>query len=508
MFAEERPVFWADKAAAEAAGAKDKLVVCCGITPSGPIHIGNLREVLTAEAVHRALKDMGKKSKLIYVADTFDPLRRVYPFLDQSKYEKFIGMPLSQIPCPCEKHENYAEHFLEPFLNSLKTLGVELEVVRADRAYAEGLYTNNIFRSLENTDEIRSILASETGKATPDTWSPANPICSACGRMTGTKVTGFSRESKTVGYECECGHKGDAPAAGGVKLTWRVDWPARWEALGVTVEPFGKDHASKGGSYDTGKLIAKRVFDYDPPYPVPYEWISLKGFGDMSSSKGNVVTIEQMLEVSPPEVLRYSVLKVKPLKSITFDPGLPLLQLIDEVDDETNKNRNQRAIELALTGEFKPLGVPFKHLVMLVQITGPYPEKVKEKLEENGYKNIDLQLLKNRLSLAEKWLQTFAPSDLKFELKESLPKEAENLSKEQKSALAALAEKLFKGITGDQVHEAIYQIKESMGLQPKEIFEAIYIVLLGKAKGPRAGAFLANLDIDWVKNRFKEAAQI
>src|SRR5438046_9054121 len=86
-------------------------------------------------------------------------------------------------------------------------------------------------------------------------------------------------------------------------------------------------------SYDTGKRIVREVFGGEPPYPVPFEWIALKGQGDMSSSKGNLVSIVNLTQTIPPEVVRYMVFRVKPMRSITFDPGLPLLNLVDEYDD-------------------------------------------------------------------------------------------------------------------------------------------------------------------------------
>jgi Lysyl-tRNA synthetase (class I) len=93
---------------------KDKNVIATGITPSGDIHIGNMREVLTGDMIYRALVDRGKDAELVYIADTFDPLRRVYPFLPRS-YEEHVGKPLSSVPDPYGCHENYAEHFLDPF---------------------------------------------------------------------------------------------------------------------------------------------------------------------------------------------------------------------------------------------------------------------------------------------------------------------------------------------------------------------------------------------------------
>ncbi|RUM34669.1 MAG: lysine--tRNA ligase, partial [Archaeoglobus sp.] len=101
---------WADKVAEELLRRGDKHRIATGITPSGHIHLGNLREMLTADAVRRALEDRGGKVKIIYIADTFDPLRKRYPFLP-AEYDKYVGMPLSRIPCPCGEHKNYAEHF-------------------------------------------------------------------------------------------------------------------------------------------------------------------------------------------------------------------------------------------------------------------------------------------------------------------------------------------------------------------------------------------------------------
>ena len=87
-------VHWADVVAEKLVEKKDKHVLATAITPSGPIHVGNLREVMTTEAIYRALKDRGIKAELIYIGDTFDPLRKLYPFLP-SYYEKYVGMPLA-----------------------------------------------------------------------------------------------------------------------------------------------------------------------------------------------------------------------------------------------------------------------------------------------------------------------------------------------------------------------------------------------------------------------------
>src|SRR4029453_10794512 len=93
-----------------------------------------------------------------------------------------------------------------------------------------------------------------------------------------------------------------------------------------------------------------------------------KGMGDMSSSKGNVVSVADALEVVPPDVLRYMVLRTKPMKAITFDPGLPLLSLIDECDYGESGRSDDRSVALSRASGWKAVGVPFKHLVVVLQI--------------------------------------------------------------------------------------------------------------------------------------------
>jgi lysyl-tRNA synthetase class 1 len=501
------PRHWADAAAEAAIATGRPVVLSSGISPSGEIHIGNMREVLTADAVFRAVTDRGVPARFNYVADNFDPLRRVYPFLDAASYEPRIGRPLSEIPCPCGLHASYAEHFLVPFLDSLTTLRVAVTVERADAMYKSGRMNRVIAQALEGRDRIATILRELTGKEVSDDWSPYNPLCPTCGRITQARVTGYSTADESVGYACACGATGDVPMAGGGKLTWRVDWPARWAMLGVTVEPFGKDHATRGGSYDTGVRISREVFDYEPPFPIPYEWISLKGQGDMSSSKGNVLSIAQALELVPPEVLRYLVMREKPQRTITFDPGLPLLQLVDDVDDATASGADSRALTLSRAAGFVPVGVPFKHLIVAAQVAGFDVDRTQEVLRRTGYTRLDRGAVAERLTYAKRWLARYAPDDLKFEVRGTLPAEAGALDGDQKAFLSALANRLEPGQSGEVVHALVYELAQALpASKPARLFQAIYLALLGKPKGPRAGTFIAALGPDLCAARFREAA--
>lgn len=498
---------WADDAADAAIASGRPVVVSSGISPSGEIHIGNMREVLTADAVFRAVGDRGVPARFNYVCDNFDPLRRVYPFLDAAAYEPMIGRPLSAIPCPCGRHPSYSEHFLQPFLESLSALRVAVELERADQMYASGRMNPTIGQALTGRDRIAGILTELTGKKIAPEWSPFNPLCPACGRITTTAVTGFSAKDETVAYTCACGGSGELPMAGGGKLTWRVDWPARWAMLGVTVEPFGKDHATRGGSYDTGARISREVFDYEPPQPLPYEWISLKGQGDMSSSKGNVLSISSVLELVPPEALRYLVMREKPQRTIAFDPGLPLLQLVDEVDDAQASGVDSRALALSRAGGFTTVGVPFKHLVVAAQVAGFDVEKTMTVLARTGYTGLDTEAIGRRLAYARRWLDRYAPEDIKFEVKAGVPPEAASLSADQKAFLARLAGSLNDAMTGEAVHLLVYELAKAFPTsKPAQLFQALYVALLGKPRGPRAGSFIAALGPGFCATRFAAAA--
>ncbi len=490
-FEENATIPWQDVIASNVMKRHKKNVVATGITPSGHIHIGNLREVITAEAVHKSLLKLGAESRLIYVADTYDPLRRVYDFLPGS-FEKYVGCPISEIPDPFGCCSSYTEHFLHPFLKSLEKAKINIEPYKADELYKSGAFDGAIKTALSARDKIANIIDSVSGKTTPADWYPFNPICENCGRLTTTRVTGFDTESEIVEYACECGQSGTVPIQGGGKLTWRVDWAARWGILGVTVEPFGKDHAAAGSSYDSGKRLAREIFGYEAPYPIPFEHILLKGKGKMSSSRGVTISVEDMVEVLSPGALRYLITRVKPEKHIEFDPGLAMLKFVDEHDELHTGERGF---------------VPFRHMVNAVQIARGDFKQLKGVLQRSGYDTSDEEDIMRRAGNAEEWLKKFAPDIVKFSVQEKMPPSAKSLTDKQKTALGELAESLEKEWTAEDLHDEIYRIAESTGMDAKNLFRAIYISLLGSKSGPRAGWFLVSLDMDFLIKRFNEVSR-
>lgn len=516
--------YWADKTALDIVKNRgNKHLIATGITPSGPIHLGNIREVLTADAVRRSLDKAGAETELIYIADTADPLRRVYPFLPQD-FQKYVGMPLYRIPCPDGCCENYADHFLKPFLEACRKLGVDLKAYKAHELYEKGVFTDVVSKALNNKEKIAEIIASQTGRKLLQDWVPFNVECESCQRVTEAKIKRMDTSAHTVDYTCGCGYSGTVDySRGRGKLPWRVDWPARWRVLGVTVEPFGKDHATAGGSYDTGSIIAKEVFHYPPPYPILYEWIYWKGKGAMASSTGVAISIQDMLEIMSPEAVRFLVLSVKPEKHIDFDPENGLLKLLEEYQELEKKyfkskeelqpyeTRAYETSQAALSvPDQVPLNIPFLHIVIAAQIAEYKLDRAIEVLERSGYRvsGSEKAVLKKYLHFANDWLTTFAPEVFKFKVQEKLPPEAELLTKEERRFLAELANS-FKTLEWDAgvVHSTIHEIGKELGLSARKSFQATYICLLGRKSGPRAGWFITSLDRDFVVTRFLEASQ-
>jgi lysyl-tRNA synthetase class 1 len=348
--------------------------------------------------------------------------------------------------------------------------------------------------------------------------------CQTCGRLSTTHPTLY--EYPTIEYTCDCGHVGEVDIRqGGIgKLPWRVDWPARWKMLGVTFEPCGKDLATVGGARETGAKIVEDIFHYPHPALQVYEFIMLKGQGAMHSSKGTALSGEEMLHMTPPEVLRFLIMRTQPNKHIVFDSGLGLLSLVDDYDKEEavyfGKEEEIKGMkDLKKTYELSqpfhipqtmPIHLPYRHLVTLTQIAQSW-DGVKEillrtKQIPNDMKPEDEERLKQRSEHVRYWLEKFAPEEVKFEVQDTLPKVA--FSSEQKQVMTLLKDKLATlSWEPEAIHNAIYEASETTQLPITSAFQAIYECILGKTKGPRAGYFLSNLEKQFVLQRLTEAVK-
>ncbi len=518
---------WADVEAMNLSKRGGPFIIATGITPSGHIHVGNMREIITGDAIFKAVLEHGEKPLLLYMADSFDPLRKVYPFLNAS-YEQYIGQPISEIPCPCGEHVSYADHFLEPFLQSVLELGIEPEVKYVHQMYKDGLYYDSIKKLIDRKEIARGILERVTGRQLKRNWFPYQPKCSACNTFANTVVDNFI--DPFVNYSCSCGNKGKADIrTDDGKLPWRLEWPARWSFLGVSCEPFGKDHAAAGGSYESAKEIMDKILGGRTPHPVVYEWIQLKGKGAMSSSTGVVVTGADMLKMTPAEVLRFMVMRVDPRKHIDFDPGFGILNLVDEYDryeeiffdireGEKSAGEKKRIFELSqVSPQSQDSTAPahrisYRHLVSLVQIDPNLNEvlsrlKRTENIEELS--DDDILRIEKRLNCARFWLDKFAPDSVKFSLQDHFKSSMVDGFGELELKILKKLEKKLSSVpwNGSHIHQACYDVKERMNTSPKKVFSILYRLLLDQNRGPRLGFFLSSLKRNDVLQRLREAIE-
>ena len=462
---------WADVVALNLSKKGTKHIVSTGITPSGEFHIGHLREILTGEMISRAAKNAGLEVDFIFIVDDADPLRRVYPFLDE-EYSKFIGHQIGNIPAPdingkpdyerfTKEGWNYADYFLNPFLDALNKIGVRPRIVKNLESYQSGRFTECAKIACDNADKIREIIERVSGRELAESWFPWSPL-DANGSLEGVTVTDY--EFPLVHYIDAEGNPGTSDITKGEgKLPWRIDWPAKWAWIGVTCEAFGKDHGASGGSYDTGKEICQ-LFGYDAPQPLVYEWISLKGKGAMSSSSGNTIGPMEALELVPPEILRFLIAESKPSKAIEFDAGMSLVNLADEFerscardlefemsDDSLSRRRRvqledlQGAIKLSSIEEnskSNSSNVSFRHLALLAQ-TKSDDQMVWKSLGMDD-DNPPSSILIDRLSKMRTWIDSVHfPEEMRIKMINDVPSEMMlDFSNEQKQVLENLAKML------------------------------------------------------------------
>jgi len=494
-----------------------EIVVSSGISPSASYHIGHFREALTADAIAWGLRAKGRDARHMHVVDNFDPLRRRYSFLPEA-YEQYVGWPICLVPDPWGCHASYVVHFTEEFKSAASAMGISMDVVYSyEDQYKTGKMVPYIEQALANIPAIKAIFKEISHRDPPQGWAPIQ-IVSDSKSLNEWRYVKHDTSSKTLTYRRADGTEGDVSYADGrVKLNWRLDWPARWALHNVRVEPFGKEHGTKGGSYDTGARFVKEIFRAEPPLPLTYDTINLLGDNKkMSSSLGNLVTPAQALEVMPPEILRYFVLKSLPKRILYFDSGLGLYNLVDEfskLEDEVVRGNHPEfeeayRVATAINGERTITRIAFSHLVAVYQAARGDLEAAREILERTGYAGEverDWPVITRELGFVANWLEKYAPASVKFKVREAMP-EVE-LSDEQRAFLAHLAGTIEaeKDLNGQGMHDAIYAAAQLAGVKPGQAFVALYRVVLGQDSGPKAGWFLASLDLKWLVKRLREA---
>jgi len=540
-----------------------EITLSTGKTPSGHIHIGILREIIICDALRRIFNNKGKKVNFYLFLDDFDAAKRFPDYIDVDFQNEHIGKPFALIPCPFKDCgcESYAKHFGNELISTFKDYGIKNEIIWTFTLYKESRMQEKIKIALENSEKIKEILKKyilptldgekkERFIEMQKSWMPVKVLCEECdriqkkgedGSIKPNRVISYSKNGNEVFYNCPaCGYQGKISIySGRLKLNWRVDWPAKWSLFKTSCEPAGKDHCVKGGSYDTGLEICQRIYNYQGPVKLSYEWLRL-GDQDMKTSKGIVFTPKRFHELADTEIYRMLILRTNPMKHISlrieefsqyynyYEKMENIYYNIEEAESTEEKDFLKYLYPLTKienVPEIKPIRIPFNNMIFLSQVQNLLSKEnlYKKALSwvDKEEKEITFKEFDNILTRTTNWIlevQTII-SNIESEKKKrfllnkigifSIPVKIsksinDRLNQNQISGLKLFRDFILKeeNMNPENIQNEIFIIsKQRLKMNPKDLFEALYLVVLGKNSGPRLGSFMALLDKEWLQRR-------
>lgn len=521
-------MFWADRIAKEIQDTRkprngESFLVRDEKTMSGRVHVGSMRGVAIHGLVAEALSEQGIANEYRYELNDFDPFDSIPGYLDEARFTEHLGKPLFAVPSPEEGYANYAEYFSAEFTGVHEKAGFTPNYYRATELYQSGKMDECMRTALTRASDVRRILKEVSGSVKDEAWLPVSVVCEQCGKMMTTRAYDFDGE--TVGYTCDkgpdgtvpCGHVGRvAPWKGAAKLFWKVDWAAKWVVQQVDIEGAGKDHCTKGGSRDTAAHIARELYNYEPPFDVPYEFF-LVGGKKMSSSKGRGTSAKDMSDLFPPQVFRLALIGKDINQQVDVDPeGESVPRLYDWHDELGELVRAGVADDFTRLYSYTkfpseraegdaPWQLRFSQVAFMAQMPHIDTQAEAQKIKGSSLTPEEVRLLEERETYALYWLSTYAPEQYLYRLQETLP-EGVVLSTEQKHALALLADFIAEAPRdGEALHQRLHELKTEAPIAPRELFAALYRVFLNRDSGPKAGWFLSVLPRDYVERQLRQA---
>ncbi|MGC5565556.1 lysine--tRNA ligase [Streptomyces sp. FR-108] len=437
------------------------IVVASGLSPSGPIHLGNLREVMTPHLVADEIRRRGHEVRHLISWDDYDRYRKVpdgVPGVDGS-WAEHIGRPLTSVPAPAgSAYPNWAEHFKAPMVAALAELGVEFDGISQTEQYTSGVYREQILHAMKHRGDIDAILdqyrtkkappkkqgqkpvdeaeleaAEGSGAAAEDDgtgsagYFPYKPYCGGCGKDL-TTVTAYDDETTELTYSCtECGYSETVRLSefNRGKLVWKVDWPMRWAYEGVVFEPSGVDHSSPGSSFQVGGQIVGSIFGGKQPIGPMYAFVGISGMAKMSSSKGGVPTPGDALKIMEPQLLRWLYARRRPNQSFKIAFDQEIQRLYDEWDKLEAKVADRSALPGDVAAHARAVGtaagelaktprpMAYRTLASVADITAGAEDQTLRILSELDPADpiTSLDEVRPRLDKAEAWINTQVPAD-------------------------------------------------------------------------------------------------
>ncbi|MFE7521709.1 lysine--tRNA ligase [Streptomyces halstedii] len=502
------------------------VVVASGLSPSGPIHLGNLREVMTPHLVADEIRRRGYTVRHLISWDDYDRYRKVpngVEGVDES-WAEHIGKPLTSVPAPAgSAYPNWAEHFKAAMTNALDELGVEYDGISQTEQYTAGAYREQILHAMRHRADIDAVLdryrtkkdgaagakgggkkpqqkkvdeaeleaAEGSGAASEDDGSsnaagyfPYRPYCGNCEKDL-TVVTSYDDATTELNYTCSACDFAETVRLNEFnrgKLVWKVDWPMRWAYEGVIFEPSGVDHSSPGSSFVVGGQIVREVFDGVQPIGPMYAFVGISGMAKMSSSKGGVPTPADALKIMEAPLLRWLYARRKPNQSFKIAFDQEIQRLYDEWDALGRKVADgtvlpadaaayARAIGTA-AGELRstPRPLPYRTLASVADITAGAEDQTLRILSELDPENplTSLDEARPRLDRAENWISTQVPAEARTIVRQEPDKDLlGSLDEQGRESLRLLLDGLDSHWSLDGLTTLVYGVPKVLeGLEP------------------------------------------
>jgi lysyl-tRNA synthetase class 1 len=552
----------ADEVIAESArrAPGQPVIVASGLSPSGPIHLGNLREVMVPHLVADEIRRRGTDCVHILSWDDFDRLRKVPAGIDDS-WAEHIGKPLTSVPAPPgSDYPNWAEHFKAPMAQALQRLGVQVRGISQTQMYTSGAYVDQVLLAMrerrridavlaqyrtrtrpaarrapgDDADEAQAAAAEGSGAAADDDggsgagYFPYKPYCSVCDRDL-TTVTGYDDQTTALSYTCQCGHAETVLLRDHRrgKLVWKVDWPMRWAYEGVIFEPSGVDHQAPGSSFVVGGALVSQIFGGEQPIGPMYAFVGISGMAKMSSSRGGVPTPADALQIMEEPLLRWLYARRRPQQSFNVAFDAELLRLYDEWDAAARKVADGTASDLdassydrasrTAAGELPrtPRPLPYRTLASVADITtGDEMQTLRILSDLDPQRPLrSLTEVRPRLDRAQAWVDGQLPADQRTRLHDEPDRAAlAALDAGQREALKLLTDGLDQNWSLEGLSGLVYAVpKLQAGLSAdakptpelktaqRAFFALVYQLLIGKDTGPRLPTLLLAAGQDRVR---------
>lgn len=494
-----------------------------GLGASGIPHIGSLGDVIRAYGVKLALETLGRKAEFIAYSDDLDGLRKVPTGMPDS-LTKYLGQPVSAIPDPYNCHQSYAVHINYLLREAMDKCGVEYVFHSATEDYKKGLQIEQIRKILAESERVGRIVKDQVGQEKYTEVLPYFPICESCGRIYTTKTKSFDLKTDRAVYACEgtaeirgqevqgCGYKGEIDVKlGRGKLPWKGEFAARWAALGINFEAYGKDITD---SVRVNDRICEEILNYPPPYHVRYEMFLDKGGKKISKSKSalEVMSPQAWFKYAPPASLNLLMFKrITGARTLGIEDIPTFVNELDQLEDvyfdrrivqDEREHAKLRGI-YEYTYFLKPpvslgIHVPYNLLVYLVTVapTDKRREYVESKLKEYGYLKTGMTSeVEERTEFAAAWAKDCR----------EIPETGIEMGGPERLAIEDLIAVVRKETDERVIQNNIFNLAKKYNIEPSTFFKLLYTILLGAPRGPRLGPYIKAMGSENVARALERA---